>query len=145
MLVIEIREPCNVEFSGRSAVIDPGVYLYIGSARGPGGALARVIRHLTSEKRVWWHIDRLLACPGSHVCGVVLINAGSCDCEAEISRLLRSQLSWVPGFGSSDKRHDISHLYKCNTNLVDCVEHTYELLERVACFEKAVYATLRDL
>lgn len=40
-----------------------GAYLYVGSARGPGGMLARVQRHLRhdSQRRHHWHIDRLLS------------------------------------------------------------------------------------
>ncbi len=37
----------------------PGYYLYIGSAFGPGGVAARVQRHLRLDKRQHWHIDYL--------------------------------------------------------------------------------------
>jgi Uri superfamily endonuclease len=35
----------------------PGWYVYVGSARGPGGLAARVGRHMRSEKKCRWHID----------------------------------------------------------------------------------------
>lgn len=38
----------------------PGIYLYVGSALGPGGVRARVDRHLRVSKRLHWHIDYLL-------------------------------------------------------------------------------------
>lgn len=39
-----------------------GDYLYVGSARGPGGLAARITRHLrpVNAKRQHWHIDWLL-------------------------------------------------------------------------------------
>jgi len=37
--------------------LTPGVYVYVGSARGPGGLSARIRRHLRREKRLHWHID----------------------------------------------------------------------------------------
>ncbi len=39
--------------------VNPGYYSYIGSAFGPGGVRARVLRHLRKEKRKHWHIDYL--------------------------------------------------------------------------------------
>lgn len=36
-----------------------GYYLYVGSARGPGGLRSRLDRHLRQEKTVHWHIDYL--------------------------------------------------------------------------------------
>ena len=37
----------------------PGCYVYVGSALGPGGLLARVSRHCRSDKKMHWHIDYL--------------------------------------------------------------------------------------
>jgi Uri superfamily endonuclease len=39
--------------------IEPGYYLYVGSAFGPGGVLARVSRHCREAKSKHWHIDYL--------------------------------------------------------------------------------------
>jgi len=36
---------------------EPGYYLYVGSAFGPGGIKARVARHSRTEKAKHWHID----------------------------------------------------------------------------------------
>ena len=43
---------------GRIAVA-AGYYLYVGSARGPGGLRARVARHLRVSSQPHWHIDYL--------------------------------------------------------------------------------------
>jgi len=39
--------------------VQPGYYLYVGSAFGPGGLLARVARHCRGSVRKHWHIDYL--------------------------------------------------------------------------------------
>ena len=39
----------------------PGIYVYVGSALGPGGLAARVERHAPREKTLHWHIDYLRA------------------------------------------------------------------------------------
>lgn len=39
--------------------LQPGWYVYVGSAFGPGGLAARVGRHLRSNKTQRWHIDYL--------------------------------------------------------------------------------------
>lgn len=41
--------------------LQPGYYIYDGSAFGPGGVQARVSRHLHTDKRPHWHIDYLRA------------------------------------------------------------------------------------
>ena len=41
--------------------IAPGYYVYVGSALGPGGVLARVSRHCRSVISKHWHIDYLRA------------------------------------------------------------------------------------
>ena len=39
--------------------IEPGYYIYVGSAFGPGGVSARVLRHCRETKSRHWHIDYL--------------------------------------------------------------------------------------
>ncbi len=39
--------------------IRPGYYVYVGSAFGPGGVMARVLRHCREVKSKHWHIDYL--------------------------------------------------------------------------------------
>lgn len=42
-------------------LLGAGVYLYVGSAFGPGGLKARVSRHLLGAERQRWHVDYLRA------------------------------------------------------------------------------------
>ena len=48
--VITVGRRGEVEF-------EPGFYIYVGSAFGPGGIRARVGRHSRSDKTSRWHID----------------------------------------------------------------------------------------
>jgi len=82
----------------------PGWYVYVGSARGPGGLAARVARHLREEKRTHWHIDYLL--PQATVIEV-WARRGTERLECPWARALAQAdgASIVPrGFGSTDCR-----------------------------------------
>jgi Uri superfamily endonuclease len=37
--------------------LEPGFYIYVGSAFGPGGVKARVLRHCRASASKHWHID----------------------------------------------------------------------------------------
>lgn len=41
--------------------VRPGVYVYVGSAFGPGGLCARVQRHVRADGPLHWHVDYLRA------------------------------------------------------------------------------------
>jgi len=41
--------------------VRPGVYVYVGSAFGPGGLRARVRRHAQGDGALHWHVDYLRA------------------------------------------------------------------------------------
>jgi len=82
-------------------VTEPGFYLYVGSACGPGGIQARINHHMQIAVRPHWHIDYLRTVAG-------LVNAwcayGS-RCEHEWAyRLSQSEAAKEPlkGFGSTD-------------------------------------------
>ncbi|MGC8837691.1 MAG: GIY-YIG nuclease family protein [Anaerolineae bacterium] len=81
-----------------------GWYVYVGSARGPGGFRARVGRHLRRAKRVRWHVDRLLAwAEVREVWG----KAGEVPRECTWATALAQApgaCRWPPGFGASDCR-----------------------------------------
>ncbi len=42
-------------------VVQPGRYVYVGSAFGPGGVQARVHRHARGDGTLHWHVDYLRA------------------------------------------------------------------------------------
>ncbi len=59
-LVLELPAGQRLQV-GRLGAFDfpPGIYLYLGSAAGPGGVAARLGRHLVGGRRRHWHIDAL--------------------------------------------------------------------------------------
>lgn len=86
------------KFAGRA--LEPGWFLYAGSARGPGGIAARAGRHLRTDKVLRWHIDHLTDAAQQVWAAPVLERS-----ECEIARLLSAERCFtvpIVGFGSSD-------------------------------------------
>jgi histidyl-tRNA synthetase len=84
------------------------LYLYAGSAYGPGGIPARVKRHLKPDKKVHWHIDRLTNA-GTVVSVVAVPGGKECAIVAAALRLPGVSIP-SPGFGSSDCHVCPAHL-----------------------------------
>ena len=78
-----------------------GVYLYIGSAKNR--LSARLKRHLSPDKRLFWHIDYLLCSDFASVKGIWIDGSKN---ECSIVRLIYQNLEGhiIKGFGSSDCR-----------------------------------------
>lgn len=89
---------------GRKGVfhLAPGYYVYVGSARGPGGLAARLRRHFSREKRPYWHVDYLTLCV-TPVGAIWSTQATAMEC-AWVAQLLRTPGATVPvrGFGNGD-------------------------------------------
>lgn len=103
VLVVEVRARVSV---GRLGALHlDGCYLYVGSARGPGGQ-RRIERHRRLSRglaRVGpWHIDRLLTA-GRLLALVAADTDDRLEC-ALAGALAARGLEVVPGFGSSDCR-----------------------------------------
>jgi len=90
-------------------VLDPGLYVYAGSAFGPGGIRARVGRHLRADKEPHWHIDHLSS---SAVCIDVKTYPGGQECSLVADLLASGAMVPLPGFGSSDCRDCAAHLVR---------------------------------
>jgi Uri superfamily endonuclease len=101
VLVIEARGAAVVGRLGRQRF--DGLYLYVGSALGPGG-LKRIERHravaMGRNKTRRWHIDYLLAL-GSLRGVFVIETSQKLECTVA-QRLSRIAQPVVKGFGSSD-------------------------------------------
>jgi Uri superfamily endonuclease len=87
-----------------------GWYVYVGSARGPGGLVARLARHLRPLKALHWHIDYFRA----HASPVeIWYTTGTQRWECAWARALLSLVDAtvpVSRFGASDCR--------CSTHLI---------------------------
>lgn len=92
--------------------LQPGCYLYVGSAHGPGGIRARVGRHLKSGKSLRWHIDYLREWSRPiviwYTCDSRPLEPIWVDALSEVNGIT------VPmtGFGASD-HSGRTHLYFC--------------------------------
>jgi Uri superfamily endonuclease len=93
---------------GRLA-LEPGFFVYVGSAFGPGGVRARVRRHVRSSRVRHWHIDYLRAV--ANPLGAWYSHDARC-LEHQWAQVLAKMPGFaaVPGIGCSDCRCD-SHLF----------------------------------
>ena len=109
-LILQSRTEAEVQV-GRWGVmaVEPGYYTYIGSAFGPGGVRARVLRHCRNDKPKRWHIDYLSE----------LLNPHSVWYSHDAERLehrwaavfsAMDDVAAIRGFGCSDCRC-YSHLF----------------------------------
>ena len=89
--------------------LDPGLYVYAGSAFGPGGIRARVGRHLRADKKPHWHIDHLSS---RAACIDVKTYPGGRECRLVADLLASGATIPLPGFGSSDCRDCEAHLVR---------------------------------
>lgn len=94
-------------------IIQPGYYIYVGSAFGPGGVSARVARHFREEKTKHWHIDyiREFVTPLLAWCSYDDVHLEHVWAESMMSM---KNVSVVKGFGCSDCKCE-SHLFYTKT------------------------------
>lgn len=108
-LVLALARPCIVEGArwGR-ARLAPGRYLYAGSAYGPGGLRARILRHARRDKALRWHVDRLTR--RARLVQVLVWPEGDECALAAAARRSPGAAIPIPGFGASDCPRCPSHL-----------------------------------
>jgi Uri superfamily endonuclease len=97
--LMDVRIGCLGEFH-----FPAGWYVYVGSARGPGGLAARLARHLRLDKSPHWHIDyfRVHARP-VEIWYAIGMQRRECAWTQVIAGLSRASVP-VPRFGASDCR-----------------------------------------
>ncbi len=138
-LVIAVPSEIELRVHGLRSKLEPGCYVYIGSARGPGGLAARVSRHLRSSKRVRWHIDHLTT-KAVTIRYVVFSLAMSVECPLTPQLEMLGFKHPVKGFGNADcKARCISHLLLFEGGVDECVTYVAEAF-RGAGFEPRVLA-----
>ena len=118
LLAMALGKGTTIAFRGGPLMLAPGLYLYAGSARGPGGIRARLARHFRRDKKPHWHVDALtvladamaaLAIPGGSECAIVAALAAAPD-GADGRAVTFPQ----DGFGSSDCPACRAHLMRWN-------------------------------
>lgn len=118
----------DIKVAGRSNSVPPCTLMYLGSGAG-GKALSRVLRHIMRPDVIHWHVDLLTTLEHVRLLGAILIRTNDKSCEEKISRLLIRELPFAPGFGCTDKRRDISHLFYCCDKELVCISTVYQELE----------------
>ncbi|WP_346911312.1 DUF123 domain-containing protein [uncultured Roseibium sp.] len=89
-LLLRLAEPVTLGLARLgNPVLAPGLYLYCGSANGPGGVRARLGRHLRRDKAVRWHIDYLSGV-AAEIAGLVVPEATECDLRQKASAVLKA-------------------------------------------------------
>lgn len=104
-LLLRLDAPQTVVVGALGELSFPaGWYLYLGSARGPGGLAARLARHRRrGDKRFHWHIDYLRAV--TLLVQVWTSSGASHECDwATAAAALPGARVVVPRFGASDCR-----------------------------------------
>ena len=90
--------------------LQPGCYVYVGSAFGPGGLKARIGHHRKGSSRRHWHIDYLSEYLPPDEVWYTHDPIRREHHWSEILSHIGGAVIPLPGFGSSDCRC-ISHLY----------------------------------
>jgi Uri superfamily endonuclease len=96
----------------REMEIQPGYYIYVGSAFGPGGVRARLSRHLREDKPKRWHIDYLRASV-TPLAAWVSYQQERLEHRWALAFYHMSEASAIQGFGCSDC-NCYSHLFHVN-------------------------------
>jgi len=130
LLRADTEQTLEVGALGEMAV-RPGLYVYVGSAFGPGGVRARVRRHARADGATHWHVDYLRA---ATTLDAVWYTHDAVRRECLWARILRDGSgAWVPleGFGASD---------------CDCPAHLVALDARpsIAAFRTRLRAAVAD-
>ena len=120
-LAVRLARGARLPIAGLGAPSLPaGLYLYAGSAWGPGGIAARLGRHLRRPETRHWHIDHLVAA-GAVEDALAFPGGRECEIVARARGLPGAGIP-VPGFGASDCRVCPAHLLSVDRALVRRLE-----------------------
>jgi len=109
VLEISVGRNISVKVGKLGSVnFDKGLYAYAGSAQN--NLEKRVKRHLSKQKKIFWHIDYLLAHKHVKIAEVFFKSAEKSEECRFAAEMAKSSLP-MTGFGSSDCKC-ASHLYK---------------------------------
>ncbi len=110
LLWLPVARPIALVRPMPGTLLEPGIYLYLGSANGPGGLRARVARHLRADKRPRWHVDQLTVAAGARARALAWPGGDECAWREAVQAAGASVP--VPRFGASDCRRCPAHLLR---------------------------------
>lgn len=98
LLVMELHKDISIMI-GKQRILHfkKGYYAYVGSALN--GLEQRILRHLRTNKKIYWHIDYLL--PFIQIIEIFYKENTRRE-ECSIARFFKRNFTYIPGFGSSD-------------------------------------------
>ncbi|WP_198662888.1 GIY-YIG nuclease family protein [Cohaesibacter intestini] len=109
VLLARLEQPLTIT-RPRLAELEPGLYVYVGSAYGPGGLRSRLARHLRPNKPLRWHIDQITTRAETKY--AIGWTDGK-ECELQAALAAGGNITYpLPVFGSSDCRSCPSHLLR---------------------------------
>lgn len=85
VLVLQKRTSSPVLLGKETVTMERGFYLYVGSAKR--AMRARLARHLTKQKRLFWHVDYVTSCPDVTVKAIFFSSRGECATLKEVIAL----------------------------------------------------------
>ncbi len=125
-LVIELDADKKLKIGSRMKIdFKKGCYVYIGSAMN--NLESRVKRHLSSKKKLHWHVDYLLK--HSQITEVIYNLDKKVECD--LSRKLMINNEYVQDFGCSDCECE-SHLYYFK-NKKEAIEEVIKAYNSIDC------------
>ncbi|MEA3229478.1 MAG: GIY-YIG nuclease family protein [archaeon] len=109
ILLISIKNDTEIRIGALGNIrFKEGTYAYTGSAQN--SLENRVGRHLSKNKKKFWHIDYLLGSDDSKIIRIYYKNAKKTE-ECETAKILEMTETPVKNFGCSDCRCG-SHLFR---------------------------------
>ena len=107
IIVLKVRGVVDVSVGSLGNIrFYPGYYLYVGS--GMNGLSSRMSRHLKKRKNIHWHIDYLVdVADDVRAYPIRGMQTSDNHLSERVSEVYKSA---IPGFGSSDSRHE-THLF----------------------------------
>ena len=111
--------------------LQPGYYVYVGSAFGPGGLKARIGHHQNNSSRNHWHVDYLSECLPPYEVWYTCDRTRREHQWAQVLSKAAGTTIPLPGFGSSD---------------CDCRSHLYFFWTRPSnkYFRRKIHASVND-
>jgi Uri superfamily endonuclease len=108
-LIIHVSSNMTVQVGKLGSFdFDEGFYVYVGSALN--SLISRLSRHLSDDKKLFWHVDYLLAGSYAELVDIVFaVDEGKWECD--IASEVGSFGVEIKGFGCSDCKCS-SHLFK---------------------------------